>query len=383
MSKTLVKYGLLWALALSLFVGCSTQHVELPEIPQVAIPRVAEVPFDTTAMQPGGMFAIANLGGAKYKDTMVKAQPQGFGNVQFTNTFGDAYGSIDALLATSKVPFQEYNLKWSDTHSFSTADFPSIVQEAKKYVKLVNKYPRVGCAFSGATEHQLNERDATTLATMVLAVIPDRCVYVNNPWTGRGAFVKPTNRIWNEVHGADAQPPKVGGKFIFNFDGSDAFDYDIEKIKLRLKDAVVFVVWTSQNNGRKNRNDTTPRPQRKAWPTQNLIKAEAFLCTFQGKVRLPSGKYLVKPKSDQHMVPPEDRALKPVFIFPIKVARLELRLNGKKIISSGAPEPFADGRWRYYFAQYGFRIVQLAGSSVLEVWGGNKKIGTVNPGFRQ
>jgi len=314
---------------------------------------------------------------------MVKAHPPGFANSQFTNTFGDAYSSIDALLGTGKVPFQIYNLRWSDTHSVSRRDFPAIVTEARKYAKLAAKYPNVGCGFSGMTEHQLKVTDATDLANLVLAVIPERCVYINNPWVGKGAFIKPNSRIWNEVHGADARPPNIGGKYVFNYDGSDCFDYNTETLKQRFKDAALFFFWTSQNNGRFNRNDATPRPKRRAWPTQNLLKAEAFLSTFQGDVRLPNSRYLVKPKSDQHTVPPESRALKPVFIFPISARRIELRAAGKKIIESEDSQPFADGRRRYYFGVYGFRITQIAGVSVLEVWAGNNKIGTVNPGFRQ
>lgn len=332
------------------------------------------------------LWGIANLGMSEYGEVAKKGHPQGFANVTFTNTFSNAYEEIDALLATGKVPLQEYNLRWSDTHSFSRKDFPAIVKEAQKYAVLAEKYPNVECVFSGATEHKLNKKDATDLARQVLAVIPERCVYANNPWVGYGAFIDPGPRIWNEVHNEDARPPKVGGKYIFNFDGSDCFDYDIEKIKARHPNAEVFFFWTSQNNGRKNRNDKTPRPQRKAWPVPELLKAMAFLATPQGKVKMPSGKYTVKPKADQHKVPPEPRALKPVFIFPINANKLELRdSSGKVVIQSSKAEPFADGRKRYYFNMYGYEIVEKARQAVLDVFavGSKKRIGTTNPGFRQ
>lgn len=328
-------------------------------------------------------YGIANLGLAKYADTAVKGHAQGFANVTFTNTFGDAYGAIDKLLATGKVPFQEYNLLWKDNHTFTKKDFPFIVKEAQKYAKLAQKYENVQCAFSGATEHTLNKKDATDLAKKVLAVIPERCVYVNNPWEGKGAFIDPSPRIWNEVHGSEAHVPKVGGKYIWNADGSDVFDFDIEKLKARFSNAEVFVFWTSQNNGRKNRNDPTPRPQRQAWPTVELLEMEAFLATSQGKVKLPNSKYTVKPKADQHSVPPEPRALKPVFVFPIKADRLELKANGKTVITSSKSEPFADGRRRFYFGDYGYKIVLKAKQAVLDVFANGKKIGTANPAFRQ
>jgi hypothetical protein len=336
---------------------------------------------DVVNAQPYG---IANLALCKYTDVAIEGHPAGFANVTFTNTFCDAYDSIDRLLATGKVPFQEYNLAWRDNHVFKISDFPSIVKEAEKYAKLAEKHPNVKCAFSGATEHQLNKKDATDLARLVLAVIPERCIYVNNPWTGKGAFIDPGPRIWNEVHGAEASPPKVGGKYIFNFDGSDAFDYVIWKVLKRVPGAEIYVFWTSQNNGRLNKNDKTPRPLRKAYPVVKLLKALAFLAYNQGVGRLPNSKYLIKPKADQHESPePEDRALKPVFIFPIDAERIELWANGKKIITSSISEPFVDGRRRFYFAEFGWEIVKRAGRSILDVMVGKKKIGTANPGTRQ
>ena len=326
-------------------------------------------------------WGIANLGQAKYSEVAKQGHTKGFANVTFTNTFGDAYSAIDKLLATGKVPFQEYNLMWKDNHVFKKSDFPKIVKEAQRYAKLAEKYPNVECAFSGVTEHQLNKADATELAKMVLAVIPERCVYVNNPWVGRGAFIDPTDRIWNEVHGSEARAPP-NGKYIFNFDGSDCFDFHVEKIKERLSSAQVFYFWTSQNNGRKNRNDQTPRPERKAYPTVELLKALAFQATTQGTVKLPNLKYTVKPKADQHQVPPEKRALKPVLLFPIKAEKLELKVKGKTIISSNGWEPFEDGRRRYYFNMYGYQIVEKAKSPILDVFADKKKIGSINPGFR-
>lgn len=343
------------------------------------------------------LYAIAHLAIARYGQVAAQAHPKQFGAVVFTNTFGDAKEEVRQLLDTGKVPFIEYNLLWSDTHSFSRRDFPFIVEEAKKYAKITNDYPNVQCAFSGATEHKLNRVEAQELADLVILVIPARCIYVNNPWVNFGAFLPPSEKIWNEVHGEDAQPPNVGGKYIFNYDGSDCFDSHATAIKKRHRNAQVFVFWTSQNNGRKNKNDKTPRPQRQAFPTPELITAMAFLATDQGNVNLPPKKQLpgarpskiprtrlVKPKADQHSVPkPERRALKPVFIVPENVPNLTLRVGNKVIITSSGPEEFVDGRKRYYFDEYGYEIVRQAKTNVLNLYAGNQKLGTVNPGFRQ
>jgi hypothetical protein len=357
---------------LVLLAGCSFQK----DIP----PVVREVPQIKATRTP--IPAIANLGMARYAKVARDAHPKGFGNVTFTNTFGDAYPALDALLATGKVSVQEYNLLWKDDHRFSRRDFPFIVEEAKKYVSLVNRYPDVGCIFSGATEHNLSKDDATALATAVLAVVPARCTYSNNPWVGKGAFIAAGPRICNEIHGWPAKKPNVPGCYIHNLDGTDAFDVPYTDVKKAFPDAYMLAVWTSQNNGKSNRNDTTPRPKRKFWPTTELIDMLAFLFTKQGAVSLPKN-YTVKPKADQHMVPPEPRALKPVFILPYAGNVIELWAAGKRIVTSEPAQKFADGRWRYYFRDYGYKIVEKARTSVLGLWVRGKRVGKTNPGFRQ
>lgn len=322
-------------------------------------------------------WGIDQLGGAKYVEVMVQNHPDGFALGIFTqkDLFGDGFAAVDKVLAKRRVPLVRYNLRWSDAHAFSKKDFPAIVKEAQRGLYVVNKYPAVECEFSGATEHQLNAADATELARQVLRAIPERCTYVNNPWTGRGAFIVPGPRIKNEVHGADARKPNVGGRYNWSADGSDVFDINITGIKQRLNDADVFFFWTSQNNGRRNAADSTPRPQRQFWPTGNLMKMQAYLATAEGPVSLPR-QYLVKPKADQHMSPPEPRALKPVLIVPNGTKRLSLKSQLRTFEGEG-PQPFADGRVRFYFPKFGYEM-----GSNLDVVANGKKVGVCNPGFR-
>lgn len=338
-----------------------------------------------TAQATPRYWGIDHLAGGKYAKEVLAAHPKGFAIGIFTQKelFADAYPLINKLLAKGETPLVRYNLRWSDTHQFSKADFPKIVAEAKRFVPLVNKYPGAECEFSGATEHQLNAQEALALANLVLNVIPERCKYVNNPWQGRGSFIKPTDRIKNEVHGKHAGIPAVGGKFNWSADGDDVFDFDITAVKKQLSDADVFFFWASQNNGKKTEKDPTPRAQRQAWPTIELIRAEAFLATEQGNVSLPN-RYLVKPKADQHMTPPEGRALKPVLIFPGNAQYLTARVGTKVIAKSEKAQPFVDGRLRYYFStRYGYQIMREAKSNVVDIWADNKKVGTANLGFRQ
>jgi hypothetical protein len=333
-------------------------------------------------------WGIDYLGGSKYGDEIVKHHPDGLAVGIFTQKelFGDAYPVIDKILSRRRVPLVRYNLRWSDSHTFTRKDFPRIVAEAKRFVSLVEKYPDVECQFSGATEHQLNRADATELSRLILEVIPERCEYVNNPWEGRGAFIQPSLRTLNEVHGNKAQRPKVGGRYNFSFDGTDAFDVNVTALKKRFHDSDVFFMWTSQNNGRRTVTDNTPREKRKFWPTKDLINMQAFLITEEGQVALPATA-LHKPKSDQHLVPPANRELKPVVILSSNARRIEFVSDKGEIVSkSGTRMPFADGRSRYYMPEYGYKIankaIQMQGKPTVRIRVKGQLIGVVNPGFR-
>lgn len=278
---------------------------------------------------------------------------------------------------------------WKDNHVFKRSDFPKIIAEAKRFVPLINKYSSVECVINPAVEHQLNRQDATELCQKVLQVVPEKCKCANNPWVGRGAFVLPTERIGNEVHGISANPPNVGGWFICSLDGDDAFDQpNLTAWKARCANAKLKAVWTSQNNGKANRNDTTPRPQRKFWPTGRLLEAEGFLFSDKGNTRI-GNKQTLKPKSDQHSVPPAPRELKPVFITPTRVNQLKaVMMNGKILGVSDIRQDFADGRSRFYFSQmYGYQYAQkalsMSGNPTVNLMANGQKLATVNFGFRE
>lgn len=326
---------------------------------------------------------IDQLGAARYPDVLVQGHPDGFGVGVFTqpDLFGDPLPALSRLNARKSIPFIRFNLRWSDPHQFPRRDWPKIIAEAKRVSNWVAWHPGPKCYISGATEHQLNARDAADLARQVLAVIPERCVYVNNPWEGKGAFIPSGPRIINEVHGDKANPPRIGGRFSFSDDGSSSVDTDFEKKKAKFKGAEFICAWHPANNGRLNTNDPTPRPQRKAWPTVELLESLQFLFTGSGMARLASNT-LWKSHADRHNTPPEPRAYKPVVITPQKASKLTLKSAGVVVASSGPAQPFQDGRYRYYFPVWGYRMARIPGGPVFDLWADNKRLGKVNPGFR-
>lgn len=330
------------------------------------------------------IYGLDQLGAAKYSNLAAREHPEGFVFGVFTNTFGDALPVVTQVAQEGRASGIRLNLAWSDSHTFKPADFAKIAKEARRFAPIVKRFPGLKWYVSGATEHQLNGPDAARLYEVVANELPST-TYVNQPWQGKGAFLM-TNDVVNETHGKDARPGP-SKRYAFSCDGSDCFDFDIEGKKAEFPRAEYFMLWTSQCNGRMKADDKTPRPQRKAWPTGQLIDAMIYLHNDRGAVSLPKG-YLVKPKSDQHQTPAEPRALKPVIICPVKADRLELVAdNGQVIHVSSKAFPFADGRFRYYFDQYGYQIaekaVRIHGKPTAQLRIGRKIVGTLNIAFRQ
>jgi hypothetical protein len=103
-----------------------------------------------------------------------------------------------------------------------------------------------------------------------------------------------------------------------------------------------------------------------------------YLATVKGETALPKS-WLWKSHADQHDVPPEARAHKPVLLSPVKAKHFELVGDGGAVVGkSGGPQPFEDGRWRYYFPKFGY---ELPGR--YELRAGGKVFGVINPGFRE
>lgn len=334
------------------------------------------------------MYGLDYLGGAKYQDFILNNHPNGLAAGFFVedDLFGSPRLVVNQLAKSNRAPAIRLNLGWKDDHKFSKKDFPKIVSYAKRYSRYPKKYKNVKWYFSGATEHLLDKKLATELSRQVLSVLPKRrnCIYVNNPWEGRGAFVY-GNRIINEVHGSYANPPK--GRFLFSYDGNNAVDDDITSTKRKMQNAEIFFLWHPAMNGRLKVDDPTPRSQRNSWPTVNLLKSILYLQKDAGSgINLPKN-WLWKSHADRHKTPPEFRAYKPVLISPLKVNNFQLISDDETIVStSSGPLPFVDGRWRYYFPDYGYklsqRLTKIQKNPVGLIVSGGVVYGKVNPAFR-
>lgn len=322
------------------------------------------------------LWGLDQLGAARYADLAVREHPHGWAFGIFDTTFGNGLGVCDRIAATGRAPLIRTQLLWSDTHQFGDSDIPAIKKRARLYQQLKTRFPSVTIEISPFCEHNLKAPDK--YLEIVQHEAPD-CIAVNVPY--KGAL---STRFKNEVHGTHGRP---SGHYNYSFDGTPCVDANVQTMKGSHLKADVFFFWTSQFNGRKNPNDKTPRPQRKAWPVPDLIDSVIYLHREAGKVSLPK-RYLWKSHADQHEAPvPEPRALKPVFIIPPKVRRVELLArNGQVVAVSGSAQPFADGRWRYYFGQYGYQLAEKArriqGDAIVSVVLDGKVVGQLNPAFR-
>lgn len=321
------------------------------------------------------MYGLDYLGLPKFTDLAVREHPQGWAAGCFAITFGDAFSSVDKLLATGRCPLFRVQLLWSDVHAFGDKDIPEVRKLAKKYELLKRKYPSVVIEISPFCEHNLAAPDK--YLDIVKQEAPS-CVPVNTPY--KGAM---SRKYKNEVHGM-AKAPR--GAYNFSWDGTSCVDADVEKSKAQHSSAQVYFWWHPAFNGRLNTNDKTPRPQRKAWPTSDLIDSMIYLKDAAGEVKYPKN-YLWKSHADRHSTPPEPRAYKPVLIMPAKAKRVELVAdNGQVIASAGPAQPFNDGRFRYYWPDFGYKLaekaVRIHNKPTAKLVVDGKPMAVGNPAFR-
>lgn len=329
------------------------------------------------------IFGIDHLGGARYKKIARKAHPRNFAAGVFWDVpgFGPAKELIEGW-AKDGVSLIRIQLLWDDDHRYPR----SVFKEAKKRAAIVEsiaiRFPNTTFQVSGACEHELPPADARELATMCKSVSP-HCEYVNSPLP-KGAVLP---EEINEFHGTEEKPRKCP-RYQFSFDGTNCVDENVTQYKENYKDAKVFFFWGPQANGNKNmkREDTLSRPKRTAFPTSELIQSWAYLATDRGNTQF---RGILKSHSEQtsNNTAADTRGNRLLVITEIDTPKVHLYLkSGRRLASSYERKTFSGGGWRHYFKSYGFKLAlqaeALEGSRIVAVRAADKKLGEVNPGFR-
>lgn len=321
-------------------------------------------------------YGLDVLGCAKFADLTIREHPQGWSIGAFSEIFGNSFPVVEHLLKAGRAPTARIQLQWRDSHVFSDKDIKITEREARKWAALAKEFGRC-LRISPWCEHNARLPLLNKLHDAVMNILPD-CQYVNSPW--QGDFMP---KVWNEVHGTK-RPPR--GDYIFSYDGTSAVDTNVEQFKRQHSRCQTFYFWVPAFNGRLRTTDKTPRPQRKSWPTSELIDSVIYLHNERGQTRLPR-THIWKTHADRHETPPEARAYKPVLIAPEKANRAELVADNSQVVAvSQSRLPFNDGRFRYYFSEYGYQLaekaIRIQGHPVVRIRIGKRFVGKVNPAFR-
>lgn len=309
------------------------------------------------------IYGLDLLAGARYQKEVLRHLPSGWALGVFANTFSDAFKLVEKVAKSGNCPLIRVQLLWSDNHNFGKSDIPKVVKEARRYERL-RGYSQI--ELSTFCEHNLNNPDY--YHDIVQNEAPS-CRIINTPW--KGAM---SRKYKNEEHGSGYKKPS--GPYNHSYDGTNCVDANVTKDKAAYSDAEVFFFWHCRFNLKWSMKDMTPRPQRKAVPSGDLIKSVVYLATDKGNTNLPKG-WLLKSHAEKHNAT-DQKGDKLLIISPHKGSEILLKRNGKVIDKLRYYGPFSEGGFRYYSNNFGYKD-----GPDLEVYLNGKKYGVINGGFRE
>lgn len=313
-------------------------------------------------------FGLDILGAAQFPREALRALPKGFALGFFANTFGNAWPVIKRLANSGKFPRIRVHAIWEDDHKYIPAKHDKqIKREFQTFLEIAGMNPGIDWQFSPFCEADGDLRPILK----ELREFSGRLV--NSVW--RAPLVKPALAI-NEIHG---DKPPAGSLYNYSTDGESVVDLDMISLREKHRLADTFYFWHAAFNGKLNDTDRTPRPERKAWPTAQLIESIAYLANPVRAASIPEG-CIWKSHADRHMTPPEPRAYKPVYIAHTKQDEMVLRNTAGKVI---ARMPYGglyqDGkRHLYRLDRYGYEVAMQNDNRLVTIDGQGK----VNPAFR-
>jgi hypothetical protein len=325
------------------------------------------------------MFALDYLGGAKFKDVILREHPAGWGAGFFQSEFGDAMPVMQELLATGRCPRVRSHLVYEANHTYNPKKHdPIIIAGTEKLNALKKKFPGVDVQVSPFCEHNIKGAQLANLINNVRRVAKGLTI-VNSPLTG-----DKFEGVVNEIH-ISLSP--IRGVYNFSFDGLACVDADVEKFKRAHLNALTFFFWEPRFNGRWESENEPPIDQRKGYPDSRLIDSVIYLSHLKGATSLPQ-KWIYKSHAENKGTG-DPRAEKPAIISPIKANQVELvAANGQVIEALRYYGTYEGGGFRYYSDEWGYQLADKAkriqnGNPIVRVRAEGKVFGTVNPAFRE
>lgn len=331
------------------------------------------------------IYGLDLLGGARFQETATRSFPRGFALGIFANTFGDSRPLVNALCKSKKAVAVRVHLLWKDKvggmPTYSGKDFPNIEEIAKKWHRLLVRYPAVKWYISPVCEHSLKRADVQELYRRLSKIFVNvKWQYVNTPYEHHGASGFPF--ALEERHGKVSTPGDI-----YSSDGKSSVDLNIKKIEQDHVDrAELFFFWHARFNLKWSDDDTTPRPKRTAKPNHKLIRSIAELSRAKKQTNLMK-EWLYKSHAERGNLA-DLKGDKALILAPIKTHSIDLfTMNDKLIHSIGYYGPFEGGGHRYYSNKLGLELAEAAyrvsGDYRVKVTAEKKQYGIIDPVFRE
>lgn len=355
--------GLLFSVLLILS-GCGT--VTKPITPE---PASKGFQLRDLVIAPTPRPCVDTLAAAKFPGVL-SAIPKNYAIGGFAKAFGDFFPVAKKELEAGRE-YIRVNLIWSDSHTYGDKDNKTIISEARRYQILCAQYPDRTIELAPFTEH--NVKDPSKYLNLAQANAPN-CKIINSPWKG-GISTKYKNEIHGD--GRTVNPP-----YNYSYDGTNSVDSNFVADLQKHSKADIFCAWNPRLNLKWSMKDTTPRDQRKALPSKEMLKSLVYLFTPKGEFNIP-GKWLVKSHAEKHNAT-DTKGDKLLIISPIrqldskkKPLPIILKRGGQKVVTLPYYGTYDGGGYRYYASGWGYQY-----GATLAVTIGNKQYGTINGGFR-
>lgn len=312
------------------------------------------------------------------------------------NAFGPVLIKLRKVLDSGKFPVARIHAHWGGSEHRIV---PMEVLENKlpKYEELARDYPTVSIMISHSCEYKEEAASKIKERVDLIRLLAPSCVPVNSVWQG-----PTTPSVVTERHGNI----KVKAGDIVSFDGTNAYDCDIEKWKQENNNALICFLWGYRFNLRQltKPGQTPPLPdERSAAPSPDYIKSIVRLSQPIGEPEIPlflddvtpiEKLLLWKSHSEDSQGSNDARANKPVFICPVNKPSLDIVTWDNKTIGKLKYGGEFNGNFHRYYSglpgaigKYGFEIglkaLNKSGSEWIWIKSKNKFWGPINPSFRK
>lgn len=330
------------------------------------------------------MWGIDYLAGAKYPQVVIDEHPTGWAAGIFANTFGDYWKVMIPLLATGgRCPRVRLHAVWDDNHTYRPKDHnPIIRKEIRKAQELKAKFPEVEIQFSPFCEAKQGS-PMDSIIGFCRKVGAEGLTLVASSLDGQQV-----NGALTEYH-REYSGPIGQSRFNFSWDGTTAFDDNVEKVKNKYRDADTMFLWSCHLSLKRKDDEKTPRPQRTYRPSGQHIDALVALHRPSGNVSFPSN-WILKPVAEDSG---DEKSNHVCIIAPIDVPQMKLfDVAGNQVVATlknyGRYKDKINGKtyWRYYANDWGYLIAEkalrISNSRMVVLKAGGKQVGIVNPAFR-